>query len=654
MVVQIVHGVVVAPTYHVGSFDDDANYLMAAHVLASGGGLTTRMPSGVTVVANYLPGYPALLVPLVWIWGAAMWPPRVLSALCTVALYPLIWVWAGRRGLGAPYRAGALGLMAINMVVATYSTMVMAEAPFVAVLMVALFALDRWERRGGWRCAVVVVALMAALVWLKEAGIGLVVGLVLYEAWRRRWLRAAAVSVGVGVLLLPGLAARWATGGATVGNRYSVEIGNGGQGFVRRLPIEVVEDLWSYLQNVLRQSVLPSGSPLPNSGPVHVLVALIGVTVPVFCTVGAVAWYRRHHGAESWMVAAYFVETLGYPYTNQRRVLLVLPVVVLWYVVGACATGHYVMALASRALSRATVPAGITATVLAAGVPTATGFTVDYMYSAGQQSSQFAGSPAMALLKDIGPPSAVVETDYRGSVAYFSGHQTAWTAITETTPYGPFAARTAGNCSVPNVNDALHADGADFVVVGDFNIPGVIDSPCLLELASSSSTAKQLGAVRLLSTSHDDTSVFELVGPGSTQPDLVDRTAGAAPSSRSRQVALEPNGQGDAGGTGYEARAVRGRAVFKWTWRSGVFLSQVSVGSLTSSGPVGATSVSIELPGGAWRTVAVAAGPVGDSGVVPYLFAAVPLGTRATGLKVSAATSGEAEVTYVNAIGPAG
>ena len=82
LAVQLLHAAVVAPAYHVGSFDDDANYLMAAHVLANGGGLTTHMPSGVTVVANYLPGYPVLLVPLIWLFGAALWPPaRALGHL---------------------------------------------------------------------------------------------------------------------------------------------------------------------------------------------------------------------------------------------------------------------------------------------------------------------------------------------------------------------------------------------------------------------------------------------------------------------------------------------------------------------------------------------------------------------------------------------
>src|ERR1035441_7767364 len=68
LALQLAHTVAVAPTYHVGSFDDDGNYLMAAHVLASGGWLTTVMPSGATVVANYLPGYPLLLVPVIWLF----------------------------------------------------------------------------------------------------------------------------------------------------------------------------------------------------------------------------------------------------------------------------------------------------------------------------------------------------------------------------------------------------------------------------------------------------------------------------------------------------------------------------------------------------------------------------------------------------------
>ena len=656
MAIQLAHTLAVAPTYYVGSFDDDANYLMAAHVLAAGGGLTSTMPSGATVVANYLPGYPILLVPLIWVWGSALWPPRALSTLCIAAMYPLLWAWMGRRGVKPSYRVAVLSLLAINTVMATYSTMVMAEAPFLLVFVLALFAIDRWDRQPGPAQAVVVVVLMAALVWLKEAGIGLVVGLVAYELWRRRWSRAAAVSAGVGVLLLPGLLARWLTGGSTLGDRYKGEISNSGDGgFLHQVPREAVKDAWSYLRDVLRQSVLPTGSPLPAHGPVDVLMVAVGATVPVFSIVGAVVWYRRHPRAESWMVWAYFAETLAYPFNNQRRVILVLPVVTLWYVVGAAAVGHFVFALGGRTWGRVAASVAVLVAVLFAGVPTAAGFTRDYLYNVGQKSYEFARNPAMSLLKAIHPPTAVVETDYRGSVAFFSDHRTAWTAFTVTTPYGPFATKHPGAaCSVSVVKGALQDDEAEFLMVGDVNFPGLMDSPCLLHIASYPPTAKDIGAVRLLSTGQDQTSIFELLGHGSAQPDLDDWTASTRPLPGADRVVQAPDGEGDAGGTAYRAPAAEGQAVFDWSWRLPEPLTQLSIGSISSTAPVRAAIVSIELPNRTWQTVSRVDGPVGDGGVAPYVLIRLPAATRALGVEVLVDTSGTADVAYVNAIGPSG
>jgi hypothetical protein len=333
--------------------------------------------------------------------------------------------------------------------------------------------------------------------------------------------------------------------------------------------------------------------------------------------------------------------------------------------------------------------------VLVAGVPTAAGFTRDYLFNVGQKSYQFAKSPAMDLLKAIGPPSAVVETDYQGSVAFFSDHRTAWTAFVMTTPYGPFAVNSS-SCSVDVVKTALLGDGADFLMLGDVNYPGVMDSPCLLHLASDAATGKAIGAERILSTVNNETSLFELVGPGSSQPGLVDWTAGQRPrtgpdwSNRDRpkrpglnrpgrnpsvagarqsqagrshahravkerpaaaQVVLSPNGEGDAGGIGYQATARHGRANFYWSWSKPVPLTQLSIGSITSTAPVRSASVLIKQPNGKWRTVVSVAGAVGDEGLVPYLLQELPAGTTALSLKVRVNTSGTAQVDYVNAIG---
>ncbi|HSS10606.1 MAG TPA: hypothetical protein VLL25_12020, partial [Acidimicrobiales bacterium] len=50
VVLGVVHTLVVARRYHVGSFDDDASYILSARALASGAGLTTKLATGLPLV----------------------------------------------------------------------------------------------------------------------------------------------------------------------------------------------------------------------------------------------------------------------------------------------------------------------------------------------------------------------------------------------------------------------------------------------------------------------------------------------------------------------------------------------------------------------------------------------------------------------------
>ncbi len=148
----------------------------------------------------------------------------------------------------------------------------------------------------------------------------------------------------------------------------------------------------------------------------------------------------------------------------------------------------------------------------------------------------------------------------------------------------------------------------------------------------------------------DQTSVFEFVGPGTSQPGLSDRTA-TAPTSPSRAVGLAPDGQGDAGAVAYRAPAQAGQANFQWTWPAPVSLVQVSVGLVRSTAPVKAVTVAIELPGGSWETIASAAGGVGGGARRPTCCPRWPPdgGRWPSGL---GADLGTAEVSEVAAIGP--
>ncbi|MGH3472605.1 MAG: hypothetical protein ACRDPG_11255, partial [Nocardioidaceae bacterium] len=350
LLVGLAHVAVVAPRYFVGSFDDDSSYILAARALISGKGLTGHMPGGSIVAGVYPPGYPALLAPLVWMWPHSFVPLRLLSVACYVAVFILTWVYLGRRRLGAGTRTAVLFVLALGPPLATYGSMVMAETPYLVLLLVLLLLFERWDSSGRVLspAGVGVVLSAAGLIWLKEAGVGLVAGAVLWLLLRRSprtRLRAAMLAGGTAALLVPIAVARLAGAVPLLGARYSQELGayySGG--LVDRIVHVVPHAFWHLLSTALPATMVPYLSPLPVRGwVVHLWIALSWL-ITVLVVVGAVVWFRRHRDAAILMVPAYLAETLLWPYVNERRVILVLPVLVAWFVLG----GRAVWELARR------------------------------------------------------------------------------------------------------------------------------------------------------------------------------------------------------------------------------------------------------------------------------------------------------------------
>ena len=69
--VAVIHAVMVGRHTFVGSFDDDASYILVARALAHGQGLTSKLGAGYPLIGAYPPGYSALLAPLALISGTA-------------------------------------------------------------------------------------------------------------------------------------------------------------------------------------------------------------------------------------------------------------------------------------------------------------------------------------------------------------------------------------------------------------------------------------------------------------------------------------------------------------------------------------------------------------------------------------------------------
>lgn len=615
LAVGLVHVALVAPHYFVGSFDDDSSYILSAQALLHGQGLSGHLANGSVVAGVYPPGYPALLTPLVWLWPHTSVPLRLLSVLCYAALFPLVWIYLRRRGVHPWMVTATLALIALGPTFATFGSMVMAEAPFLVVFVLWLMLVERWDRQASsltWTGMAVVVT-AGGLIWLKEAAIGMVAGVAIWELVNRRdrhlgarAIRAAFVAAGSAALLVPVLVARAASGTPIAGSRYSEELGayyHGGLG--GRLIHVVPHGLWQMLTTAVGATLVPYLSPLPTqSGVLSVLGEALSWHVTILAAVGAVVWFRRHRDAAVVVVPVYLAETLLWPYVNERRVILVLPVIAAWYVLGAAAIWREAAArIASRDPARlqAARRGAVCLAAVVVVIPLVVQVPRDYLFKFNQSGSHFEGSRYSAVLSRIGPGSVPVETDYLYSTALFTGHRTARSA---------FDAALTG-CYLPAVVSAVDSDRAGFLLLGDVNKPGVMDSPCLLGLADS-----QPWAVRLLQTSRDNVSVFELIGPGTAHPDLADQLKSSA----------------------FTQRTSAGAVTYQWTWASRSAMRQVSAGEAAFTGPGSSTSkvtLETEVAPGRWMTVASASSGVGDgSGYAPFLLASAPALPPATGLRI--------------------
>jgi hypothetical protein len=627
----LLHVALVTPRYHTGSFDDDASYILTAKALLSGQGLTGHLASGEVMVGLYPPGYGALLAPLAWLWPHSFAPMRAVSVVCFAAVFPLLWVYLGRHRVGSGVRTVALTVLALGPPFATFGTMVMAETPFLVLLLLLLLVLDRWQEDpsvlspAGWAA----VLLAVSLVWFKQAAVGLVLGLVLWLAFsrqatrRRRALFVAVVTIGS---LVPVVVARLVAGVPLAGARYSAELGGFYSGGLERRLVQVVpHSTWHLLATAVPATIVPYLGPLPIHGHWVDLWKVVSWQVTILMVIGAVAWFRRYRDAAVPMTVVYLAESVLWPFVNERRAILVLPLLVSWYVVG----GAWIWtALRSRlhapASRRLLATSGVVLAAVFVAAPLVAQMPRDYLFGWDRSSSHFGGSRYASVLRQLGRPQDVVETDYRSSTALFTGHATNWNA---------FLHFEGALCYEPAVLEVLRADQAGYLLLGDVNKPKVIDNPCLDSLVSPVGNAAW--AVPILHTARDSASVYELVGPYSGHPDLVNLLAGVD--------MIRSAGTGSTTLTGHLPAPAQ--------------VSQISLGEAAAApGPTTGVQIEVQRGSGGWEVVSAARSAVGDGPAkAPYLLVSFPSPIDVTGIRVvvDGATPGEATLSDLAVLGPA-
>jgi hypothetical protein len=601
-----------------------------ARGIAHGVGLGGYLAHHVPLLDAYPPGYPLVLAPLLWLFGSSTYvPERILSTVCMAGLFPLVWVWLGRRRVPETVRAAVLTLLALSPLVATYGSMVMAEAPFLLVLGVLLVIGDRWEAAARSWCpaAIGTVALVVAAVWLKEAGLAFVPGLVLWLAWRRRWWPALVAGATGVALLMPIVVGRLATGVPVAGARYTSELGGYyAGGLLHRIAL-VPMGVGEWFFDALPSAIVPTGSPLSANTALFVLFrGLACTTTALFVVIGTVTWLRRR-GADLafFLVVSYVGEVCLYKYVNDRRAVLVLPILLTWYVVGVVQSYRWLTARARDLAVVARWRRGFAfCGLLAVAGPLSAQFPTDYRYDLGQNSSTPANSPYMALLLQLGHSSQVVETTYLWSTALFSRHATDNLAAID----------TASNCDPASVVDDLRSDNASYLLTAAIDIPGEVDSPCLEKVAASSSWA-----VPLLQTPVDSATVYELVGPQTAQPNM--RTLLSIGST----TLAPPRTAGTSRPTTRHTPDI-----WRWSLPAEDAVRQISVGGIAAAtGATGAVSLRL-LEGTRWHTLASVSGTVGAT-AHPFLLATLPAGTEASAIELSVVAPGPVHLDDLAVLG---
>jgi 4-amino-4-deoxy-L-arabinose transferase-like glycosyltransferase len=502
VVLAAVHVGLVAGHYVVGSFDDDGHYLALAKAFAHGKGYVDTSIPGSPVETLYPPGYPLLIAPLVWLFGSALWPLRVLSALAFLGCFPLLDRLLRRHPVSHGVRVATLLLFALSPTAATFGSEVMPEAVFLLVLLAVLLALPPWEQGSvlSWRGAVVALG-APYLFLLKTAGLPMLVGVLAWLLLRRRWRHLLAATVASVAMLLPLVLVR-VTSGPVVGSRYQDEYALAGP---------FLHAVWNgahlYVTYAIPATLVPTGG-AGLDGHLVLVDAVLWVlrySAALLVVVGWVSWMRRRLDVTALITVLYMAETVPFAFINQRRVVLMLPLVVAWYALGwsrvlaACRAWAPARARGSLRYAAA-VPVVLVFSLLAWQLPR------DYLLLRGESTPAARGSGYVAALRDLTPAGWSVAAAYQWTTAELTGRTA--------TRVAHFTTRCAPGQSSDLA--ALHGKLATAHVATVLDAwakwPHNIDNPCLLATLSVAPWAVPVFH------GTDASTVFVLVGPGTPRP----------------------------------------------------------------------------------------------------------------------------------------
>lgn len=342
---------------------DNAGYMILGEALGGGQGYRDLYLPETPLHTKYPPFYPALLAVLGWVGGLQLF--KVASLGLTTAAVGLAGTLA-RRWVGGPAAVLLALVVAVNPVLLDYGHWVLSEAPFLALVLASLVALEAADlapaagRSGAGGSAAggagdgeptgvlgigsnrllfgLGLAAASAAFLTRTAGLPLLLAAALWPALER-WPRRLTAAV----LVVAATAGGWAVyqqvaapgqpgylGELLLVDPYDPAAGRVG---VAGLFVRGMENLWEYVSRVL-----PTSLGLGESGRTGDIVPVTaGLVVTGLALGGWVTRARQRLGPSELFVFLYVGLIAAWPsvWTDRRFLLPVLPLLLLYAVLAA-------------------------------------------------------------------------------------------------------------------------------------------------------------------------------------------------------------------------------------------------------------------------------------------------------------------------------
>lgn len=320
-------------TIPVGSFFDDAHYIVLAESLSAGRGYRLLNYPHSPIETAFPPGWPLLLAPLVSLFPDNFIPLKMLSLMLWLASIPLAHALFAQR-LRPPYPLIASALVASNAVLVGAAGTVMSEAAYLFFSLLTLSLFERWRAHGKlWQSGKlsIILALILSTITIRTVGVTLLAGLLVYALYSMGKRR---VLVMVSLLILGSIPLAWFNGqrgGALIFSplyQSHVEYVASQMGYFARV--------WQHAPGIPYRTMATALVPMIDFAKmphrfVPVLDALFNGGVLLAAAGGLVLSLRRPR-AMDWYALFYSVLLYVWVvYTDELRVRLLIPLIPMGY-----------------------------------------------------------------------------------------------------------------------------------------------------------------------------------------------------------------------------------------------------------------------------------------------------------------------------------